>query len=179
MSRPSIYVASPLGFSEPTRVYYRTVLLPAIARAGFELLDPWVEGDIDVSAALAEANSRAGEERVARLRELDMTMGRRNVELLDAADGVLAVLDGPDVDSGTAAEIGYAASRRLPVVGLRTDTRQSGENDGCFVNLQVDYFISSTGGTIVDDLGQALERLGRLVHGAAGAGAHAASARAN
>ena len=37
---------------------------------------------------------------------------------------VLARLDGPDADSGTAYEVGYAASKGIPVLGLRTDFRQ-------------------------------------------------------
>lgn len=36
---------------------------------------------------------------------------------------VVAVLDGPDVDSGTAYEIGYARAKGKPVVGLKTDLR--------------------------------------------------------
>lgn len=171
----SIYVASPLGFSEPTRFYYRTVLLPALAGAGLTVLDPWAEDDVEIAAAVASAEGAHPDERLDKLRELDVAIGRRNVQLLNAADGVLAILDGTDVDSGTAAEIGFAAARGLPVVGLRTDTRQSGENDGCPVNLQVDYFISSTGGAILDDLDQALVALRRLVEQPAAAGAGASA----
>lgn len=36
---------------------------------------------------------------------------------------MLAILDGQDVDSGTAAEIGYAFARRKPIVGYRGDLR--------------------------------------------------------
>lgn len=42
---------------------------------------------------------------------------------LDRAGLVLAILDGPDPDSGTAWEAGYAVAKGLPVVGLRTDWR--------------------------------------------------------
>jgi nucleoside 2-deoxyribosyltransferase len=175
MGGPLVYVASPLGFSEPTRVYYRDVLLPELAAAGFSPLDPWADDDPDVAEAAAAVEQAAHDERVTRLRELDLVVGRRNVELLHGATAVLAVLDGTDVDSGTAAEIGFAAARGLPIVGLRTDTRQTGENDGCVVNLQVDYFIASSGGAIVSDLDQALALLGRLVREPA-ADARAASA---
>jgi len=35
------------------------------------------------------------------------------------------VLDGPDVDSGTALEMGVAYERGIPIVGVRTDFRES------------------------------------------------------
>lgn len=42
---------------------------------------------------------------------------------LAQADVVLAVLDGPDPDSGTCFEAGWAVARDIPVIGLRTDWR--------------------------------------------------------
>jgi len=49
-------------------------------------------------------------------------------------DVVVAVLDGPDVDSGTCVEIGYAYANKKPIIGVRTDFRAS-EDRG--VNLMV------------------------------------------
>jgi nucleoside 2-deoxyribosyltransferase len=48
---------------------------------------------------------------------------RACVDHLERADAVVAVLDGPDVDSGTAWEVGFAVARGKPVIGLRTDWR--------------------------------------------------------
>jgi nucleoside 2-deoxyribosyltransferase len=62
---------------------------------------------------------------------------------------VFAVLDGTDVDSGTAAEIGYAFAKGKPILGYRGDFRLSADNDGSIVNLQVEYFIRASGGTII------------------------------
>jgi nucleoside 2-deoxyribosyltransferase len=62
---------------------------------------------------------------------------------------MIAVLDGPDVDSGTAAEIGYAFARGKLVVGYRGDFRLSADNEGGIVNLQVEFFIRESGGDIV------------------------------
>ena len=76
---------------------------------------------------------------------------------------MLAVLDGTDVDSGTAAEIGFAAALRRPVVGVRLDLRRTGENDATIVNLQVEWFIRATGGDVGRDLGEAIARLVELV----------------
>jgi nucleoside 2-deoxyribosyltransferase len=47
-----------------------------------------------------------------------------NVAALEAADLVVAMCDGVQVDDGTAWEIGYAHARGIPVVGYRTDTRR-------------------------------------------------------
>lgn len=44
---------------------------------------------------------------------------------LAKADLVLAVLDGPDIDSGTAYECGVAFAKGIPAIGLRTDMRPS------------------------------------------------------
>ena len=42
---------------------------------------------------------------------------------LEAAQVVVAVVDGADADSGTAWEMGYACGRGIPVIALRTDWR--------------------------------------------------------
>ena len=82
------------------------------------------------------------------------------------ADAVLAVLDGPSVDDGTACEIGlfYGLKQRDPerkgVVGLLTDLR--GERRGEFaINLFVRGCIDASGGAVVDSLDDAIAILGR------------------
>lgn len=47
---------------------------------------------------------------------------------IDGCDAVVAVLDGADVDSGVAFEVGYARARGKPVVGLRTDYRPGADH---------------------------------------------------
>jgi len=39
------------------------------------------------------------------------------------ADGLVAVMDGPDPDSGTSWEVGYAFALKKPIVLVRTDSR--------------------------------------------------------
>ena len=48
-----------------------------------------------------------------------------DVSGLDWSDAVVAIMDGPDPDSGTAWEVGYSF-RKLPIVLVRTDIRASG-----------------------------------------------------
>ena len=50
----------------------------------------------------------------------------KNLAALDSSDIIVAVIDGADVDSGTAWEIGYAYSKGKPVLGLKTDFRTLG-----------------------------------------------------
>ena len=52
------------------------------------------------------------------------------LEGVGSADVVIAVFDGADVDSGTAFECGYAYSRNIPIIGVRTDLRSAGEEFG-------------------------------------------------
>lgn len=48
-----------------------------------------------------------------------------NIDLnnLKDSDIIIANLDGADVDSGTAWEIGYASSLNKPIIGIRSDVR--------------------------------------------------------
>lgn len=46
-----------------------------------------------------------------------------DVSALKSADIVVAILDGPDVESGVAFELGYAHCLGKPVIGLKTDYR--------------------------------------------------------
>lgn len=50
---------------------------------------------------------------------------------LEASDILVALLDGPVIDPGLAAEIGYFYSMNKPIIGLYTDSRQ-----GSFGNQQ-------------------------------------------
>lgn len=88
-------------------------------------------------------------ERVQKLADINRQIGHLNREAIDHCDALFAVLDGVDVDSGTAAEIGYAFARGKYICGLRTDFRLAGDNSGSIVNLQVEYFITQSGGLIV------------------------------
>ena len=49
---------------------------------------------------------------------------------IDWADGLVAIMDGPAPDSGTAWEVGYAFGTRKPIVLVRTDFRALAGNAG-------------------------------------------------
>jgi nucleoside 2-deoxyribosyltransferase len=91
----------------------------------------------------------------------------KDMEGLRTADAVLALLDGPMVDDGTACEIGifYALMQsdetKKGVVGLLTDLRGlRGESTG--LNLFVEGCIEATGGEVTSSFGEALAALRRL-----------------
>jgi len=152
---PSVYVASPLGFSEPGRHYLTGVLHPRLLAVGWSILDPWE----DPTGGVAETFALPpGPARLEALVRMSRAIGARNRALLAAADAVLAILDGPDADSGTAAEVGWAAARRIPVVGWRSDFRRA-DHEAAPVNLQVEDFVLVSGGRMVATLDEALAAL--------------------
>lgn len=83
---------------------------------------------------------------------------------LVAADAVVALLDGPLVDDGTACEIGifYALMQSDPaktgIVGLLTDLRSKFGHEGHGLNLFVEGCIDA-GGTIVGSVDEVIEVL--------------------
>ena len=155
-----IYTAGPLGFSEAGRAFHRDYVLPEVKRLGHDALDPWTLTDpSEVNAVL---RMPYGEARRDAWRKLNVEIGDNNRAAIDACDLVFAVLDGADVDSGTAAEIGYAFAKAKPIIGYRGDFRISADIVGSAVNLQVEYFIRQSGGEIILALAELEAALGRL-----------------
>ena len=155
-----IYTAGPLGFSEAGRAFHRDYLLPEVKRLGHQALDPWTL--TESSRIEAVRDMPYGESRRDAWRALNLEIGTANRAALDACDLVFAVLDGVDVDSGTAAEIGYALAKAKPIIGYRGDFRLSADNEGSTVNLQVEYFIRASGGDIIVALGELEAALARV-----------------
>lgn len=135
-SKCLVYAASPYGFAKSTDNFRKQHFNKTIEEAGCKVIDPW-----DLPFPKHKSPS-----------ELGTLLGAMNTDALKKADGVVAALDGTDVDSGTAAEIGYAAGLKKWVIGYRGDTRQTGEGLGTVVNLQVEYFINQSGGQVVCSL---------------------------
>jgi len=155
-----IYLAGPLGFSEAGRVFHNDHVVPALRMLGHEVLDPFALTDARKVARVSRMPF--GAKRRDAWAKLNVEIGGRNRRAIDESDMVFAILDGVDVDSGTAAEIGYAFARGKPVLGYRGDFRLSADNEGSTVNLQVEYFIRESGGTIIarfSDLGRALDKM--------------------
>ena len=149
--RRKVYLASPLGFAHSTAAFMEATT--TALREHLDVLNPWDDQRFaDEFAALADEESFSL--RTTRLGEINREVGRSNTASIDESGAVFAILDGVDVDSGTAAEIGYAYARGKRVYGLRTDFRLAGDNHGSIVNLQVQYFIEASGGRVVTTLAE-------------------------
>src|ERR1700733_7956377 len=131
----SLFIASPLGFSDAGLLWNKSVLVPALTSQGWKIRDPW--SDSFMASHRSADQGKDAHEHAA-----------RNLEMMEELDAVIAILDGSDVDSGTAAEVGYAAATGKVVFGLRTDPRGSGEYPGGRVNLQIEHLIARSGGQI-------------------------------
>jgi len=104
----TIYIAGPL-FSEHEREYLIRLV---------DILSKELELDHNEDFFLPHRDAS----------DLGVTDGRDEVfcldlRYLDQAKIVIALLDGPDVDSGTAVELGYAYAKRKKIFGLLTDFR--------------------------------------------------------
>jgi nucleoside 2-deoxyribosyltransferase len=159
----SVYLASPLGFSAVGRLYYREVLLPAVREQSLRVLDPWAPRHARESGLASALKLPISDDRVEKLSHANQAAAALNYDMIVECDGLLAVVDGNDIDSGTAAEIGAASALGKPVVALRTDFRSMGDNDGSPINLQVEFFVRRNGGSIVADPKLAARRLARLI----------------
>jgi nucleoside 2-deoxyribosyltransferase len=109
-SRPLVYVAGPL-FTPAERRYLED-LATLIESAGLLTFLPHRDG------GLAPADRRETN-----------AVYEADIRGLEGCAVVVAVLNGTDVDSGTAFEIGYAVARGVPVLGLYEDIRVSGPHD--------------------------------------------------
>ena len=92
---------------------------------------------------------------------------------IDASDALVAIVDGPDPDSGTAWECGYAFGKK-PVVLVRTDLRARQGSESAFnamlsesASVRLDLPLAPMGEVIVAVL-EALARLEPQRHGGRG-----------
>ncbi len=113
-----IYLAAPL-FSEAEK-WFNCQLYEILTGGLFEVYLPQEIGD-DTHTRDTSAHAR---------------IFKSHMAALHAADAVVAVIDGPDADSGTSWEMGYASALGKPVVAIRTDFRMAGHHE--LVNLMLE-----------------------------------------
>jgi nucleoside 2-deoxyribosyltransferase len=140
-----IYLASPLGFAPSTKAFLQE-LKTELSKCGHTIIDPWDEGDKLFKEYTSKTRCMSPEEKIEALKVLNHRIGETNHHAIESVDTVVAVLDGPDVDSGTASEIGFAFALGKLIVGYRGDIRLTGENAVTVVNLQVQYWIEESDG---------------------------------
>lgn len=124
-----IYLAGPL-FSEAERAWLlslkRQIEEKGRSEAGdITVIWPW---ELFLPGEVESLGSGASKE-----------IFRRCRDALDECDTVVALLDGPMVDDGTAWEIGYAFARKKRIIGIRTDIRRTGECEGACANAMIEH----------------------------------------
>jgi nucleoside 2-deoxyribosyltransferase len=162
----TIYLAGGLGFSELGRVafaHFKELLHKSLSE-NFRLLDPFeINSKIGSEiSSLSQNHKMALDDLQLKLSDLSFQIGKVNEKLIRESDLILANLDGSDVDSGTAAEIGFAYGLGKKIIGYRGDFRLSSDNLGTIVNLQVVFFIRASQGQIFTSLKELIEYLKKL-----------------
>jgi nucleoside 2-deoxyribosyltransferase len=122
----TIYQAGPL-FTAAEKHWHKRLSL-RLEQAGHAVVWP---GDLLTDEEVAAAGDAAP--------DLIFTACRKAI---DGCSCVVALLDGVQVDDGTAWEIGYAYARGLPVYGIRTDFRKAGDAQGSWVNSMIQGALS-------------------------------------
>jgi len=120
----SVYLAAPL-FSDAEREF------------NCRLRDEIEKTGMDVFLPQEDSNN------VKDIKDRQHIIFSENLSAIDSSDIMVAVLDGVDVDSGTAWEVGYAYSKGKPVFGLRTDFRTLGIEGR--VNLMIERSVTMCG----------------------------------
>lgn len=154
-----MYVAGPLGFSEAGKYFYVEKFLPLLIETGFQPIDPWKLTDEKIIRR-AQSTPLSPKQK-SRWQTVNKTIAANNILGIEESKIIVAILDGTDVDSGTASEIGYGAALGKPIIGYRGDFRLCSDNIGCTINLQVEYFIRLKGGTIGTSLTELRQQLVR------------------
>ena len=158
-SKIKIYLASPYGFTSAGREFMKNTMIPAISRKEFYILNPWDSFDFALKQIMKISSISHIRKQFKFLRTMNENIAANNLKMLNQADIVIAVLDGSDVDSGVASEIGYAQANNKIIIGYRSDFRLSGDNLAAQVNLQVEHFIDESGGIIVNKIKDLQENL--------------------
>ena len=142
-----IYLASPWGFTDSGNYFMNKVMIPML-KENYEVLDPW---DMVPTFQKEFAEALKIEDKAQQAKRwweiLDSTPPA-DLGKVDESDFLLAVLDGPDVDSGTSLEIGYAYAKGKTMLGYRSDIRQAGEMPPLKVNVMIEACIRLSGGRV-------------------------------
>jgi nucleoside 2-deoxyribosyltransferase len=127
-----IYQAGPL-FTAAEQAWHRD-LSAQLRVAGYDVIWP---GDLLTDEEIDAAGVRA-----------PTLIFQACKDALDKCNCVVALLDGPQVDDGTAWEIGYAYAKGLPIYGIRTDSRAAGETRHSRVNAMIEKCLQVLAGSV-------------------------------
>lgn len=162
MTRKTIYLANPLGFSSLQSRALNDII--SALKNSFEVYEPFKSGGDhgEKITAIEQNPSITVVEAKSQLDELNMQIGKKNEAAIRASDIVVAILDGMPEDTGVSAEIGFAYALGKKIFGLRYDFRYCADNLGSIINLQVHYFIRASGGKITKSIEELVKELAQL-----------------
>lgn len=103
------------------RIYFAGPLFSAAERA-FNVSLAWAMRDWGHQVWLPQENEPRTD-----VKNWEAEVFAKDVEGLDWADLVIANMDGPDPDSGTAWEVGYAYAKGKQIIVFRTDFRKASD----------------------------------------------------
>ncbi|HJJ56411.1 MAG TPA: nucleoside 2-deoxyribosyltransferase, partial [Methanocorpusculum sp.] len=113
-----IYLAAPL-FSESQRRYNETIA----SFLASKYYDVYLPQSVDDTVQSRQSNR-------------EKLIYQSNINALKQSDIVVAIIDGSDVDSGTAWEMGYAKAMGKRVIAIRSDFRKYSKSE--LVNLMLE-----------------------------------------
>ena len=121
MTKRTLYLANPFGFSRLTADGPLRSLVEALETLGAAVWEPFAAVDHDEPDAPQWA----------------WRTGQANVRALREADGVFAVVNGSPPDEGVMVEVGMAIAWRKPVFFFRDDFRRCSDSDVYPLNLMI------------------------------------------
>jgi nucleoside 2-deoxyribosyltransferase len=142
------------GENMKTKIYLAGALF-SLAEQDFNLrLKNELENHFSVEVFLPQIECKGLEDNPTKIFE-------KCKEGIDESNLMIAILDGTDVDSGTAWEIGYAYRSYTSledIIGIRTDFRQRGDDFGlnCMISKSLDFLIEE------DNMTDIIESLWRI-----------------
>jgi nucleoside 2-deoxyribosyltransferase len=111
---------------------YNSRITAALRESGHEVFLPQREAD----RIRAENPERPDEDPAAHRELIGRLTYNACLKGIEASDLLIALLDGTDVDSGTAWEVGYAYAKGIPILGVRSDKRATQRGP---VNIMIAY----------------------------------------
>ena len=139
-SMQTVYIAGPLF--HPGERWYLERIDCAARELGFQTYLPHRDGGIKAATGQTTAE-----------------IFKSDICALESADLVVAVLNGPDVDSGTAWEMGHAYARCIPIIGIHEDVRL--KNVDAQMNIVVCHSAQYVCGTLTELCAQLIRFQGR------------------
>ena len=114
-----IYLAGPL-FSEAHRMWAKKVKKEIEKDQKFSVYWP-------------------GEDKIDDIENISQHIFESCSKALDDCEILVAILDGAQIDDGTAWEIGYFYGKgKRDIIGIRTDFRQAGETESSLMNAMIE-----------------------------------------